>query len=164
MSMELKYVPKSLPLLSNVTIRLKSIQSVILPHPNWLPLFETTFSLLTISLDITIDPWFLNLSREQLVALPNHNMSSLFLDYVIHNFSDYQSVFADGSITFASAGNSFVFQEIGLACYSKLLKLGIPTILLVFQLNAGLLYKSLNIWIKSTRKTISLSQTPCHIY
>jgi len=70
-----RFTPKRLPILASYARNIQAAEQVIIRNRNRLPIFSAPFSALLATLDITIDPLFLNTSRE---FLPNCSVNSRF--------------------------------------------------------------------------------------
>ncbi|KAL4097697.1 hypothetical protein QTP88_022428 [Uroleucon formosanum] len=83
--LNLRYVKKSLPVLSLTTNSLSSFPEYIF-STNLLPCFDLPYEALLYLPSVHIDPCFLGLSSDTLKSYPPSTVNNLFLDYINKNF------------------------------------------------------------------------------
>jgi len=133
-----RFTPKRrlLLLLLQLASHVRNIQAaeqVIIRNRNRLSIFSASFSALLATLNITIDPLFLNILQESLLFLPNCSVNAYFQYNTNHNYPNSTLIFTDGSVSSSSAGYSF-FSDTANLSFTITYPILLPALLLNFGL------------------------------
>jgi len=109
-----RYVPKTMPMLSNMACSLLDFKQFIIKLQR-LPVHEINVDTLSFSPPIYINKLFLDDPAEHLKTLPSYTVDFRLLEFygvIWSNFPNSTVIFTDGSVSLLSAGSSFFIPSV----------------------------------------------------
>jgi ribonuclease HI len=114
-----RYVPKSLPVLSLAANSISPFHQYIFTHTK-IPLYEQAYDSFLNIPDVHLKIIFPGISTNELTLLSPTIINNIFSDFLDTNFSDFFTVYTDGSVSPLSAGYSFYIPQFHISFTSNL--------------------------------------------